>query len=110
PGTTKVVRAESFRSAFVLHFLEKGHPKSKSVRQTFVTRWKHESRSQSLSVVDVIKIVVPHEVRERHEEYKKTVSNVCQRFHGTSCSGACYFHVGGPICLRPECAACNICM
>lgn len=50
-------------------------------------------------------IQMPEEVRERHEEYKRVVKNVRQQFHGTSCSGGCYFHVGvseGNVSLRTK--------
>ncbi|CAM9862343.1 unnamed protein product [Ectocarpus sp. 4 AP-2014] len=75
PGTTKVVRAESSRSAFALHFLDKGHPWNKSIRQTFVTQWKHKCR-ESLSVVDVIKIVVRIKWRQHKNVKNAGTANV----------------------------------
>ncbi|CAM9960592.1 unnamed protein product [Ectocarpus sp. 12 AP-2014] len=112
PYTTHVMVARQTMctsSSLELHFLDEGHPKHKSLADRFTSKWLHSKPERDVEVVNVIKIQVPRDVRERHEDYKKEVPNVRRRFHGTFASRSCQFYVGGPVCLRPDCGLCNIC-
>ncbi|CBN75142.1 conserved unknown protein [Ectocarpus siliculosus] len=110
PYTTQVVVARDNTSALELRFLDEGHPEHKSLADQFTSKWLHSKPKLGVEVLNVVKIEVPREVRERHEDYKTMVPNVRRRFHGTFSSRICRFYVGGSMCLRPDCGLCNICM
>eukprot|EP00752_Nemacystus_decipiens_P006919 g6213.t1 len=74
----------------------------------FTSRWQSEKPVGGPEVVDIIKINIDGQIRDRHEDYKTMVPNVRRRFHGTSSSRACRFYVGGSMCLHPDCGLCNI--
>ncbi|CAM9262023.1 unnamed protein product [Scytosiphon promiscuus] len=102
--------AQGGASTVKLHFLDEGHPEHKSLSDQFVSKWEHKKPAKGVKVLDIIKIEVPHEIHQGHEEYKKMVPNVRRRFHGTSSTTSCRFYLGGSMCLRPDCGLCGICM
>ncbi|CAM9513720.1 unnamed protein product [Ectocarpus sp. 6 AP-2014] len=104
-----MVAHQTTSSPLKLHFLDEGHPTHKSLADQFTSKWLHSKPKRGVEVLNVIKIEVPRDVRERYDDYKKAVPNVRRRFHGTFASSSCQFYVGGPICLRPDCGLCSIC-
>ncbi|CAN0007094.1 unnamed protein product [Ectocarpus sp. 13 AM-2016] len=104
-----MVARQTTSSSLELNFLDEGHPEHKSLADRFTPKWLHSKPERGVEVVNVIKIQVPRDVRERHDNFKNEVSNVRRRFHGTFASKSCQFYVWGPICLRPDCGLCNIC-
>ncbi|CAM9649973.1 unnamed protein product [Pylaiella littoralis] len=111
PGNPIRLNTPSPQLNFELNFLDDVCPEYGSLLANFVSNWKHKKPTEGVSVVSVIKITMPVDVSNRHEAYKeeRVVSNVCRRYHGTSRSDGCRFHVGESMCLRQDCALCSIC-
>ncbi|CAN0424403.1 unnamed protein product, partial [Ascophyllum nodosum] len=96
---------------FELSVLTRMHPKYASVKEQFLQKWIKPDPVGGVSVLRILKVKSPEDVRRQNERCRQTVSNVVRRFHGTSCSSFCTFFVdlrGGP-CGESECNVCSIC-